>query len=385
MKDLQQGIGEKLLDWYDRNARVLPWRQVTSPYRTWVSEVMLQQTRVEAVLPYFARFIQEVPDPKALANLPEARLMKLWEGLGYYSRARNLQKAACVMTEKYGGQLPDSYEALLDLPGFGEYTAGAVASIAFGIPVPAVDGNVLRVFARILNHHGDILQGKVKKEIRTAVEHVLPAQRPGDFNQALMDLGAGVCLPGRPCCEKCPITEFCLGYSLGTAEHLPCRQTKKQRRMEEKTIIFLEHEGRFLFRRRPEEGLLAGMWEPPHLEGYLSESAVAAFLEEKGVAVREILALPDAKHIFTHIEWRMRGFLVRVSDLPQESTASKEGFQWADPAQREDLAVPSAFSRLLAQAEDACGQIRLQDLAMPYKKGSFAAISKKTLAKSGKI
>ena len=204
-------IVEPLLAWYEKNRRKLPWRENVSAYRVWVSEIMLQQTRVEAVKPYFARFIDALPDVSDLADCEEEKLLKLWEGLGYYNRVRNMQKAAKTVMEEYGGQLPDDYEKLLSLKGIGSYTAGAIASIAYGIPVPAVDGNVLRIITRLTQDESDIMKQSVKKRVEQALLEVMPQKRAGVFNQALMELGATVCVPnGAPLCEACPWKEFCL-------------------------------------------------------------------------------------------------------------------------------------------------------------------------------
>ena len=229
-----------LLAWYDLNGRTLPWRSVVTPYRTWVSEIMLQQTRVGAVIPYFERFMEELPDVSALAAVSEERLLKLWEGLGYYSRARNLQKAAKIVVSDFGGALPQSYHALLSLPGIGDYTAAAIASINFGEPVAAVDGNLLRVAARVSGCGEDIMDAKVRRLFRQRLDAAIDANRPGAYNQAMMDLGATVCLPnGAPKCEICPARTVCEAYKNGLTEVLPVRAKKKSRRVEERTVLLV--------------------------------------------------------------------------------------------------------------------------------------------------
>lgn len=259
-------LSAPLLRWYDENRRVLPWREEVSAYRTWVSEIMLQQTRVAAVLPYFERFMAAFPDVAALAAAEPDRLMKLWEGLGYYSRARNLQKAAKIVTEQYGGQFPRTYDGLCALPGIGDYTAGAILSIAFGQAVPAVDGNVLRVAARITGSGFDILDAKNRRTFRAWMAAAMSRERPGEYNQALMDLGATVCTPGgEPLCDACPARDFCRAHQTGRERQLPVRAPKKARRREEKTVFLLVRECCAALRRRPEEGLLAGLWEYPHV------------------------------------------------------------------------------------------------------------------------
>ena len=244
-----------LLAWYDENRRVLPWREQVSPYRTWVSEIMLQQTRVTAVLPYFDRFMAALPTVAALADAPEQQFMSLWQGLGYYSRARNLQKAAQVIMTRHGGVFPDTYEGLTALPGVGDYTAGAIASIAFGQPVPAVDGNVLRLAARLTGCHDNVLEPKTRARFRRWMAEVIPSDRPGAFNQALMDLGAMVCLPnGAPLCEQCPARTFCTACEKGLQRQLPVREKKTARRVEQRTVFLLRRDGAAALRQRPEAG-----------------------------------------------------------------------------------------------------------------------------------
>ena len=341
-----------LLAWFRASARDLPWRRTRDPYPIWVSEIMLQQTRVAAVLGYYARFLEAFPSVEALAAAPEQQLMKLWEGLGYYSRARNLQKCAVAVRDQYGGRFPASYEALLALPGIGEYTAGAIASAAFGLPVPAVDGNVLRVVSRLTDCHDDIAHPGTKKQVRQQVAAILPAD-PADiriFNQATMELGATVCVPnGPPKCGECPGAAFCLGRIRGTAESLPVKAPKKARRMEEKTVFLLLREGRTALRRRPDTGLLAGLWEFPNAVGTLDEAAAAEAVKAMGLTAVEWEKKLTAKHVFTHVEWHMTGYVLRVTgDGPKELT-------WVDAAGLERHAVPSAFARYYAEAAGQLG------------------------------
>ena len=335
-------IAAPLVDWYRRSARVLPFREYATPYRVWISEIMLQQTRVEAALPYFERFTQALPDPAALAGAEEAQLMKLWEGLGYYSRARNLQKAALIITREYGGELPASYEKLLALPGIGEYTAGAIASIAFGIPVAAVDGNVLRVVSRVLGCREDILAPAVKKAFAAALAPAIPPDCPGDFNQALMELGATVCLPNAaPRCESCPVASQCWANASGNPAALPVKGAKKPRRLQPVTVAVVAAQGRILLHRRPPKGLLAGLWELPNREERLSREDCAALLESWGARGFRLLPLREGQHIFSHITWQLGGFLA----LCPESFPPPQGFVWATPAQlEEEYALPSAFA-----------------------------------------
>ena len=337
-------IAGPLLRWYGEKKRDLPWRGTQDPYRVWVSEIMLQQTRVAAVIPYYLRWMEALPDVEALASAEEDRLMKLWQGLGYYSRARHLQQAARKITGELGGRFPESYKALLALPGVGEYTAGAVASIAFGQPVPAVDGNVLRVAARVADLDGDILDGGVRRRFREMMEAAVPPEDPGAFNQALMDLGATVCLPGGgPLCGECPLAACCEANRLGLQALRPVRRGKQARRVEERTVLLLVREGRTALRRRPNKGLLAGLWEFPHVSGVLDAAGAGAVLAKWGLTPLDWRKRLEARHIFTHVEWRMTGWVLEVK-------GTGEDFIWADREALEALAVPSAFGRFLEEA-----------------------------------
>ena len=336
-----------LLDWYRKNARDLPWRHTRDPYCIWVSEIMLQQTRVAAVLGYYARFLEAFPTVEALAAAPEEQLMKLWEGLGYYSRARNLQKTARLITER--GSFPETYDELMKLPGVGDYTASAVAAIAFGKREPAVDGNVLRVVTRITDCHDDILDPKVKKRIRAQLQEIMPQDEAEIrlFNQSVMELGATVCGPnGAPKCDLCPVAEMCLSRQNGTAELLPVKKPKKERRIEEKTVFVLLRDGSVALRQREDSGLLAGLWEFPNVEGALDEETAPSVLEQWGLNARNWSRKLTAKHVFTHVEWHMTGYVLEVSgDGPEE-------FLWVDEAGLEEHAVPSAFVRYYTEAQE---------------------------------
>ena len=326
-----------LLQWYGEHARDLPWRRTTDPYQIWVSEIMLQQTRVAAVLGYYARFLETFPTVEALAAAPEERLMKLWEGLGYYSRARNLQKAARIVAEQ-GGRFPDTYQDLLALPGVGDYTASAIASAAFGRREAAVDGNVLRVVARISGDGGDIARPDTKARMRAALQAVLPVDAPGDFNQALMELGATVCLPnGAPLCDRCPAADFCTARREERTGELPVKAAKKARRIEARTVFLIFWEKKVALRRRPGRGLLAGLWEYPN-----ELSPAPCPVEAAGLS-----GGPAGKHIFSHIEWHMTAQIVEAAspELP-------EGWVWADRAALErDYAVPNAFQAFAGAVE----------------------------------
>lgn len=340
MPQLPAALPGQLLQWYDENRRILPWREKPSPYRTWISEVMLQQTRVEAGIAYFERFTAALPDIPALAAVEEQQLLKLWEGLGYYSRARNLKKAAIQLMQEHNGQLPADFAALCRLPGLGEYSAGAIASIAFDIRVPAVDGNVLRVAARVGGCELDILDPRNRRQFRRRMEAVMPRQEPGAFNQALMDLGAGICLPGgAPLCDTCPAADFCAAREQGRQRELPVRAPKKEKRLEEKTVFLLLGPEGTALRQRPDTGLLAGLWEYPHVPGRLTEEQAARQLRQWGLTPRAWLRQLDARHIFTHIRWEMTGYLVQVEGL------GPADWLWADEARRQRLAIPSAFDQ----------------------------------------
>lgn len=335
-----ENIAEPLLRWFDANARVLPWREEPTPYRVWVSEIMLQQTRVQAVRPYYERFMGELPDVQALADCPEDRLMKLWEGLGYYNRARNLKKAAVILKEEYGGEMPRSYEKILSLPGIGSYTAGAVASIAYGLAVPAVDGNVLRVISRLTMLEDDILKASVKKKVEEAVGALIPVDRPGAFNQALMELGAMVCGPNGPAdCERCPLSARCLAHLCGRTAEFPKKAKKKERRVEERTVFVILAGDRAAIRKRPETGLLAGLYELPNVAGYLDRNGALDILKEWGMRPERIRVLKDARHIFSHIEWHMTGYAVWV-----RGTEAPEEFLFVEPQRAQSTySIPSAF------------------------------------------
>lgn len=345
-------IADPLASWYRLHARKLPWRENRDPYRIWISEIMLQQTRVEAVIPYYHRFLNALPNVAALAEASEEQLHKLWEGLGYYSRVRNLQKAARQVMERYDGKLPPSYELLTDLCGIGAYTGGAIASIAFDVPVPAVDGNVLRVFSRLLMSEGDISSAKVRAQWRELLLHTMPQENPGIFNQAVMEVGATVCLPnGQPQCVRCPLAFHCLASQNGVPQLYPVKAPKAARRVEERTVLLLTDGARVLLRRRPENGLLAGLWEFPGESGWLDRDAARLLLEKRGLLPDRLLTMKECKHIFTHIEWRMRGYLAVCKTLSGDILQPDEVL-----ADREELesryAIPNAFSKFKKQWMD---------------------------------
>ena len=307
-----------LLPWYEKEHRQLPWRQTRDPYRIWISEIMLQQTRVEAVKGYYTRFLQACPSIQSLADADDEVLHKLWEGLGYYSRVRNLKKAAVQIVENHGGVFPKTYEAVLALPGVGEYTAGAICSIAYDLPVPAVDGNVLRVISRLTDDPTPIDLPAYKKQVRNCLLQVYPAQA-GSFTQALMELGATVCGPNRkPDCQNCPCVEFCKGKY--HAQSLPVKLPKRGRRVEHKTVFILRWEDKYALTKRPHKGLLADLWQFPDVPGLLSAAEAIDKMEQIGIKIRDITRQVERNHIFTHIEWVMRGVYAEVSEPVSDYT-----------------------------------------------------------------
>ncbi|MBR5127930.1 MAG: A/G-specific adenine glycosylase [Roseburia sp.] len=355
-------LSEPLLAWYEKNKRDLPWRRDASPYRVWVSEIMLQQTRVEAVKPFFERFTNRLPDVCALAECPEDELLKLWEGLGYYNRVRNMQKAAMQVVEEYGGELPANYEELLHLKGIGSYTAGAIASIAYQIPVPAVDGNVLRILTRVSEDDTDIMKASFRKQVEEQLmsymqSEAFDAKKSGAFNQALMELGATVCVPnGAPNCEVCPWMELCQARKCDRILELPVKTKAKERRVEKRTVLVIRDGERVAIRKRPKKGLLAGLYELPNVEGHLSSEEALAKVKQLELSPIRIQKLPEAKHIFSHVEWQMTGYAILVEEpelidrkykaermsMPKEAL---EDFIFVEAVTSErEYAIPAAFA-----------------------------------------
>lgn len=327
----------RLLPWYRENKRDLPWRVDREPYHVWLSEIMLQQTRVEAVRGYYTRFLQALPTVEDLAACGGDRLRKLWEGLGYYNRVNNMKKAAQVIVQHYGGRFPQTYDQILALPGVGVYTAGAICSICFGQPTPAVDGNVLRVVSRLLNDATPIDHPAQRRRVQELLAACYPVEA-GDFTQALMELGATVCGPNRqPACQDCPCRDLCLGYQKGTAASLPVKSPKKAKRLEHRTVFILRCGERYALTRRPETGLLAGLWQLPDVEGCLTAEQALSYLEKLGVRMKQIIRTGTKTHIFTHIKWEMHGIWLEAS---QQSDA----FCWMTEQEVESQAVlPTAY------------------------------------------
>ncbi len=334
-----------LLPWYAANHRELPWRQDREPYHIWVSEIMLQQTRVEAVRGYYTRFLDVLPTVSALAQCDDELLHKLWEGLGYYRRVRNLKKAAQQVMSQHGGKFPRKYAEILALPGIGEYTAGAICSIAFNQPSPAVDGNVLRVISRITDDHTPVDQPAFKKAVQQLLQGVYP-QNAGDFTQALMELGATLCGPNRPPeCENCPCNGFCLGYQNKTAKNLPVKTPKRQRKTEDYTVFILSCDGRIALQKRPNSGLLAGLWQLPNVSGKPDTQTALEQVERFGIKPKKLLMQVERKHVFTHVEWNMCGMYMEVAECGG-------GFLWLSAEEmKTQAALPTAFRLFLKDAQ----------------------------------
>ena len=345
-RDILTQLPGLLLPWYSEHRRELPWRADREPYHIWISEIMLQQTRVEAVKGYYARFRAALPNLEALSCCDDDTLHKLWEGLGYYSRVRNLKKAALAVMTQHGGVFPQTHAEVLALPGIGDYTAGAICSIAYDMPTPAVDGNVLRVYARLLDDPSPIDLPATKKRVTEALAAVYP-EDAGNFTQALMELGATICGPNRkPDCGSCPCQSICLGSAHGTAESLPVKAPKKEKRQEERTVFILSCDGKYALEKRPNKGLLAGLWQFPNVTGCLDTSQALEAVEDLGLRPRELLREVSRKHIFTHIQWNMKGIYLEVSDTAGD-------FQWFTAEEiNTQAALPTAFRQFWEEIRD---------------------------------
>ena len=335
-------IIEPLLKWYSENKRILPWRVEKDPYKIWISEIMLQQTRIEAVKEYYKKFMQEIPNVHELANIEEEKLLKIWQGLGYYNRAKNLRKAAQKIENQYNGKIPSTYEELLKLPGVGEYTAAAIASIAYNEKVPAVDGNVLRVISRIIGNNRNILDKAVRNEIFSILQQIIP-KNAGDFNEALMELGEVICLPNQePLCSKCPLKKECYACQNNLTTVLPVRENAINKKIENKTILLLvTEENEIALLKRPNKGLLADMYELPNIQGFFKEKDIASILKKWNLKYKDIQKLGERKHIFTHIIWKMVGYQILVDNKNKDFLwISKEKLQREYP-------IPTAFNGFL--------------------------------------
>ena len=335
-EEIVQAAVPRLIAWYRANRRPLPWRREPTPYHVWISEIMLQQTRIEAALGYYARFLEALPDVRSLAEVEEDRLLKLWEGLGYYSRARNLKKAALQIMERYEGVLPRKAEELRALPGIGDYTAGAIASIAYGEAEPAVDGNVMRVLMRLLASSEDVMAPASRRRVTALLKAVYPAgEEAALLTEGIMELGETVCIPnGEAACLLCPLNGLCRAFEQGTVQAYPVRSRPRERRLERRTVLLLRCGERFALRRRPENGLLAGLWEFPNREGRCDAAAIETLL---GTPLLRCEACGSARHVFSHVEWQMEGWLIECGEeLP--------GYTWLDRETiRREYSIPTAF------------------------------------------
>lgn len=339
MTDLEK-IVSPLLQWYDQNKRDLAWRKEVNPYKTWVSEIMLQQTRVEQVKGYYDRFLKKLPTIYDLAKVDRDNLLKLWEGLGYYQRVCNMQKMAQIVVSKYDGKIPDTYEEIIKLPGIGDYTAGAILSIAYQKKIPCVDGNVLRVITRLTLDYSDIAKEETKVKIKEELTSILP-DRVGDFNQALMELGALVCLPNKPpLCTICPLKELCLAHVQKKTDQLPVKTSKLSKRKEKYTIFILHYQDQILLQKRTDQGLLAELYELPNVTGHLSLKEAKAYLKTQGYHVHSIQKGNKLKHVFSHLEWDLISYSVQVLEtLP--------GLWVTEEERKANYPLPTAFNRLL--------------------------------------
>ncbi len=336
-------LAERVLTYYDEHARSLPWRDEPTPYRVWVSEIMLQQTRVDTVIDYFNRFMTVFPTVADLAEAEEDVLLKQWEGLGYYSRARNLKKAAQTIVDEWGGLLPSEKKDLLTLAGIGDYTAGAIASIAYGKDEVAVDGNFIRVACRLLAYDGDVWKSAGKRLITEFWQMVLPTTKASQFNQAVMDIGATICLPnGEPKCGECPLSVYCQSFRQGNPLDYPLKKQKKKRKIEKKTVLLLYSYNQVMINKREEKGLLAGMLEFPMLDGERTKDEVLTWLKERGYEALRIKKGERAKHIFSHIEWHMNSWEVEV-DCFSVFESPENSYRWVDCKQISEITLPTAF------------------------------------------
>lgn len=344
---------ERLLKWYDAHAAMLPWRADRDPYHVWLSEVMLQQTQVETVIPYYIRFLEAYPTIADLATSPLENVLKLWEGLGYYSRARNLHACAQTIVAQYGGHFPDTVEALQKLPGIGRYTAGAIASIAFGVAAPLVDGNVMRVFARLIDLPDDITKSTTQKHLWRLAEDWLPQERIGDYNQALMELGRMVCKPRKPLCEACPLQKHCRAYANGTQHQRPVKRKKAPIPHYDVTAgIIWNDSGQLLIAQRPADGLLGGLWEFPggkQEAGETLEQCLQRELrEELAIAVEVGELFTVVNHAFTHFKITLHAFTCRhIGGEPQAIDA--QDWRWVSPEQLDDYAFGKADRAIIAE------------------------------------
>lgn len=336
---------DKLLKWYDKNHRQLPWRENRDPYRIWLSEIMLQQTQVATVINYFNRFIKAYPTVEDLATAIEDDVLKLWEGLGYYSRARRLIPCARMVVEKYDGKFPQTYDEIIKLPGIGSYTAGAVLSIAYNKKVPAVDGNVMRVYSRYYDMDNDISLAKSKKIFEEKVYETLPGDRC-HYNQALMELGATICTPKNYQCEQCPISAGCKALELNIQDKRPVKSKKIKKKHERIAACYITCEDKVLIMKRPSDGLLPGLWAFPviKIEQDVKKDIILGLREEFDIEVMDILPSSETKHVYTHIVWDMTLYEMKTDTMVQVDFPP---VKWVKPEELSLYALPKGFHKLL--------------------------------------
>ena len=331
-------ITEKLISWYQENKRDLPWRHTKNPYFIWISEIMLQQTRVEAVKVYYERFIKELPTLEDLANVKEDKLLKLWEGLGYYSRVRNMQKTAKILIKKGFKNLPNTKEELLFLPGIGAYTAGAILSIAFDIPTPAIDGNVYRVLGRLYKIENSITKNSAYKIYEERLRKLLPKQNTSDFTQSFMDLGSSICTPKSPKCSECPLRLECKAYKENKMENYPVKDKKIEQKIEERIVFLFVCKNKVAIRKREDKGLLASLYEFPNTLDLSSVKEIENTLIDKSISFLSVTEIGEAKHIFSHKIWYMKGYVIELKKPLNE-------FLWVTKGElKNKYSIPSAFS-----------------------------------------
>lgn len=334
-----------LLNWYQQNKRDLPWRKDQNPYHVWISEIMLQQTRIEAVIGYYDRFIKRLPSIQDLAQINDDELLKLWEGLGYYTRARNLKKAAIMIMEEYDGIFPNTFEQIMSLPGIGEYTASAIGSICFSLKEVTIDGNVLRVYMRLQNCYDNVDDLKIRRKVRNELQKIMP-EEAGDFNQALMELGETICLPnGIPKCSECPLKNFCKSYQNDTYLELPIKNKKKDKKEEKYTILLFYYKSQFVLEKRKESGLLQNLWQFPNIQGHLTKKQLENYLKENKIKFLKVKKWVSYTHIFTHKRWNMISYIVELDK-------NDYNMNWNDLKTLKEKAIPTAFMPFLKELKE---------------------------------
>ena len=334
-----------LLNWYQQNKRDLPWRKDQNPYHVWISEIMLQQTRIEAVIGYYDRFIKRLPSIQDLAQINDDELLKLWEGLGYYTRARNLKKAAIMIMKEYDGIFPNTFEQIMSLPGIGEYTASAIGSICFSLKEVTIDGNVLRVYMRLQNCYDNVDDLKIRRKVRNELQKIMP-EEAGDFNQALMEFGETICLPnGIPKCSECPLKNFCKSYQNDTYLELPIKNKKKDKKEEKYTILLFYYKSQFVLEKRKESGLLQNLWQFPNIQGHLTKKQLENYLKENKIKFLKVKKSVSYTHIFTHKRWNMISYMVELDK-------NDYNMNWNDLKTLKEKAIPTAFMPFLKELKE---------------------------------